>query len=186
MASDTFTRGRDGGGMGGHHAPVKGAKDEWITPPFITQALGPFDLDPCAPVDAPWPIAQRTWTVLDDGLSRPWDGFVWCNPPYGPQTWRWLDRLAHHDRGGVALIFARTETAGFFAQVWAKADALLFLEGRLYFHHVTGERAGANAGAPSVLVAYGAEAVHRIRTAHQTGAIRGHLVADVRAKTEED
>ena len=60
MASDTFTRGRDGGGMGGHHAPVKGAKDEWITPPFITQALGPFDLDPCAPVDAPWPIAQRT------------------------------------------------------------------------------------------------------------------------------
>jgi len=43
----------------------------------------------------------------------------------------------------------------FFDHVWPKASGILFLEGRLYFHHVTGERAAANAGAPSVLVAYG-------------------------------
>ena len=24
--------------------------DEWLTPPHVLQALGPFDLDPCAPV----------------------------------------------------------------------------------------------------------------------------------------
>lgn len=56
---------------------------------------------------------------------------------------------------GIALIFARTETKMFFSHVWNKATAVLFLEGRLYFHHVSGERAKANAGAPSVLIAYG-------------------------------
>lgn len=43
----------------------------------------------------------------------------------------------------------------FFKHVWNKADAILFIEGRLYFHHVSGERAKANAGAPSCLIAYG-------------------------------
>ena len=33
----------------------------------------------------------------------------------------------------------------------------MFLEGRLYFHHADGRRAAANAGAPSVLAAYGQE-----------------------------
>ena len=56
---------------------------------------------------------------------------------------------------GTTLIFARTETSLFFETVWKKATALLFLEGRLYFHHVDGKRAAANAGAPSVLIAYG-------------------------------
>ena len=43
----------------------------------------------------------------------------------------------------------------FFNHVWGKADALLFFQGRLFFHHVDGTKAKANAGAPSVLVAYG-------------------------------
>lgn len=43
----------------------------------------------------------------------------------------------------------------FFSQVWSKADALLFLRGRLYFHRPDGTRAAANSGAPSVLIAYG-------------------------------
>jgi len=34
-------------------------------------------------------------------------------------------------------------------------QALLFLRGRIYFHHVNGKRAAANSGAPSVLIAYG-------------------------------
>jgi len=163
-----------GRGMGGHHAPNRGAKDEWLTPPAIIADLGPFDLDPCAPVVRPWATASTHLTVRDDGLATPWDpaAFVWCNPPYGPQTWTWLARLAEHPGGGIALIFARTETAGFFAEVWAKADALLFIEGRLFFHHVTGERAAHNSGAPSVLVAYGATAVERLTRS----TIRGRLV----------
>ncbi len=43
----------------------------------------------------------------------------------------------------------------FFKNVWRKADAVLFIEGRLYFHRINGDKASANAGAPSVLIAYG-------------------------------
>lgn len=139
--------------MGGHHSAAMG-KDEWLTPPHILQALGEFDLDPCSPVSRPWPTAREHFTIQDDGLSKEWRGRVWCNPPYGLVASRWLKKLAAHG-DGIALIFARTETDMFFSEVWAQADAVLFLRGRLYFHHVTGEKAAANAGAPSVLVAYG-------------------------------
>lgn len=64
----------------------------------------------------------------------------------------------------TALIFARTETEGFVEQVWKKATAVRFLYGRLHFHHPDGTRARANSGAPSVLVAYGAEDAARLAT----------------------
>jgi hypothetical protein len=76
------------------------------------------------------------------------------NPPYGTQTQKWMRKLAEHGNG-IALTFARTETKMFFKQIWDVADAVLFIRGRLRFHHVTGELADNSAGAPSVLVAYG-------------------------------
>lgn len=142
-------------GMGGHQSH-RMQKDEWLTPPDLLAKLGQFDLDPCAPVTAPWPTASRTYTIIDNGLLQPWAGRVWCNPPYGAEAAEWLNRLASHGNG-LALIFARTETKMFFDHVWEKADGLLFLRGRLHFHHVDGTRAAANSGAPSVLVAYGRE-----------------------------
>lgn len=140
-------------GMGGHQS-ANALKEEWLTPPEIIRALGAFDLDPCAPISRPWPTASMHFTKLDNGLSKPWRGRVFLNPPYGPETGQWLARLADH-RYGTALIFARTETQHFHEFVWEKASGLLFLKGRLHFHHVNGQRAAANSGAPSVLVAYG-------------------------------
>jgi len=140
-------------GMGSHQS-ARMMKDEWLTPPHILQALGEFDIDPCSPIDRPWPTAKLHYTVNDNGLAQPWEGRVWLNPPYGLEAAKWLSKLADHGNG-IALIFARTETKMFFEQVWNKADSLLFLEGRLYFHHVSGVVAKANAGAPSVLIAYG-------------------------------
>lgn len=140
-------------GMSDHTNPVM-QKDEWLTPPGILQRLGPFDLDPCAPAARPWSMAHTHYTINDDGLNQPWQGRVWCNPPYGKIAARWLAKLASHGNG-IALIFARTETRMFFDEVWPKAGAVLFIKGRLHFHHANGERAKANSGAPSVLVAYG-------------------------------
>lgn len=137
-------------GMGGHESS-RMQKDEWLTPPHILKALGEFDLDPCSPIKRPWPTAKTHYTVDDNGLKKDWHGRVWCNPPYGREAEKWLARLADHG-SGIALIFARTETRMFFSQVWPKASAILFIEGRLHFHHVDGTRAKANAGAPSVLV----------------------------------
>ena len=159
-------------GIGSHTSPNKGARDEWLTPPEIIEALGPFDLDPCSPVERPWPPAAHHMTEQDNGLWTPWDdyGLVWLNPPYGPQTWSWLAKLSTHPAGGIALIFARTETDGFVQTVWHRADALVFLDGRIVFHHVDGSRASGNSGGPSVLVAYGARAFNRLRHAPIAGS----------------
>jgi hypothetical protein len=142
-------------GIGSHTLAHHGAKDEWLTPRWLIEALGEFDCDPCSPVDRPWDTAKVHYNIFDDGLSKPWPGRVWLNPPYGPETGRWLGRLARHGNG-IALVFARTETEMFFSTVWEKADAVYFLRGRLTFHHVDGSKGKANSGGPSVLVAYGA------------------------------
>lgn len=128
--------------------------DEWLTPKDILDNLGTFDLDPCSPIKRPWDTAKNHYTKEDNGLKKDWFGRVWLNPPYGLESAKWLNKLAQHGNG-IALIFARTETEMFFSEVWEKADALLFIKGRLYFHYVDGSKAKANSGAPSVLIAYG-------------------------------
>lgn len=148
-------------GIGGHHRAYRGRSDDWLTPPEIVRALGPFDLDPCCPPQMPWRTAAVMIHRPADGLAAEWHGRVWLNPPYGPDTGTWLARLADHGRG-TALVFARTETAMFVRQVWRRADAVRFIEGRLHFHGVDGARAAANAGGPSVLVAYGAADAERL------------------------
>lgn len=140
-------------GMGSHHSAEMKA-DEWLTPRYIVDALGPFDLDPCAPVTRPWPTAKRHYTIHDNGLAQPWQGRVWLNPPYSRHAVKWLQRIAQHGNG-IALIFARTETEMFYPWVWDHGAAFLFLKGRLHFHFSDGRRAEANAGAPSMLIAYG-------------------------------
>lgn len=131
----------------------KTGKKEWLTPPNIIKSLGEFDLDQCSPVNRPWPTAKKHYTEVDNGLMLPWDGRVWCNPPYGQETGTWLEKCSQHNNC-IALTFARTETKMFAKYVWDKADAILFIQGRLRFFHVTGEQ-GDSAGAPSVLIAYG-------------------------------
>lgn len=156
--------------IGGHQS-ANARTTTWLTPPHIIDALGPFDLDPCA-ADG-WDTATEHYLLPTDGLVTPWRGFVWLNPPYGSEVWRWLSRLADHGNG-IALTFARTETAGFVQTVWARADAILFLHGRLHFHYANGKRAAANSGAPSCLVAYGSTAVNRLKDS----GLRGSLVCD--------
>lgn len=160
---DLKVRGRKG--MGGHSRPRDGATVEWYTPPGIFDALGlTFDLDPCAPPGGlPWIPAARFLSVEDDGLSAPWEGRVWLNPPYGQHTAAWMRRLAAHG-DGVALVFARTETSWWHETV-PSASALAFIHGRLTF--VDRERASSryNAGAPSALVAFGERCAEAVKGA---------------------
>lgn len=147
-------------GMSSHQS-ANSIKTEWLTPPWLFEKLGLFDLDPCAPIVRPWPMANNHYTIEDDGLKKEWFGKVWCNPPYD-NAGEWLSKLHEHGNG-IALIFARTETEMFFEEVWKKADAVFFIKGRLFFHHVTGKRARSNGGAPSILVAYGKDAVNTLQ-----------------------
>lgn len=131
---------------------TKKGKDEWLTPPYILEALRKFDLDPCSPIKRVWQTADFHFTKSDNGLAKKWFGRVWCNPPYGNKAQKWLAKCVKH-KNAIALVFARTETKMFFKYVWEKADAVLFIKGRLKFYHNSGTQ-GDSAGAPSVLVAY--------------------------------
>lgn len=146
----------------------------WLTPPDIIAALGPFDLDPCTPPYMPWETAAKRYTPLDDGLSKEWCGRVWLNPPYGKQTFLWLNRLRLHG-SGIALIFARTETQGFQDVVFPHAHSLLFVRRRICFYDGNGKKMNAP-NAPSVFVSYSLFDTAKLREALDNGRIEGALV----------
>jgi hypothetical protein len=152
--------------------------DVWLTPPFIIDALGPFDLDPCAaPEPRPWQTANRHITLPVDGLGATWDSRVWLNPPYGGPNvvGPWMRKMAMHNYG-TALIFARTETDLFIETVWRAATAIVFLFGRLFFHRADGIRACNNSGAPSCLIAYGIEDAYRLKEAVRRNRLNGYYI----------
>lgn len=142
-------------GLSGHQS-AKMKNGEWLTPPEVLENLGPFDLDPCAPIVRPWSTAEHHYTIEDNGLLKPWEGRIWLNPPFGREAVRWLRKMAEHNNG-IALIPARTETKMFYETIWGKAAGVLFIKGRPHFHFVDGKRASFNSGAPICLIAYGKE-----------------------------
>lgn len=154
----------------GSHQSCKSGKTEWLTPIELMYQLPVFDLDPCSPINRPWDTAKNHYTIEDNGLTTEWFGRVFCNPPYDDCA-TWLKKLSDHNNG-IALIFARTETKTFFQYVWNKASAILFIEGRITFCHVSGEKANMNAGAPSVLIAYGSECAEALKQC----SIRGKFI----------
>ncbi len=78
--------------------------DDYYTPAWIFEELGiEFDFDVAAPPGGvPWIPAKRFYTIADDGLSQPWEGRVWMNPPYSSVT-PWWQRFQTH-RNGIALL----------------------------------------------------------------------------------
>lgn len=136
--------------------PARSTKSEWLTPPEIIKSLGEFDLDPCSPINRPWPTAKHHFTKIDDGLLQEWFKRVWLNPPYGKELIHWLNKMSLHNNG-IALTFARTDTNAFHQYVFPVADSMLFIRQRLTFYNVDGTPGNFNGGAPSVLIGYGEE-----------------------------
>lgn len=144
--------------------------DVWLTPPVLINKLGEFDLDPCCPNNLPWKTAKEYYSLDNnqDGLTLPWKGRVFLNPPYS--NWvPFLKKLKDHNNG-IALIFARTETKGFFDYVWDGADSILFLKRRVKF--VKSDLSGGGSStAPSVLIAYGKENTESLRQSGLEGKL---------------
>ena len=70
--------------------------DEWYTPAILFNQLGlEFDLDVASAFNSNTHVpADRRYTIEHDGLTQPWIGRVWMNPPYSkPSPWvdKWLD-----------------------------------------------------------------------------------------------
>lgn len=126
--------------------------DLWETPQDLFDRLNGefhFNLDVCAlPENAK---CDRYFTPEMDGLSQPWNGVCWCNPPYGREIGAWVRRaLFSSDAGNtvVMLLPARTDTRWFHDYIYGKAE-IRFLRGRLKF-------GGCKKGAPfpSMVVIY--------------------------------
>jgi hypothetical protein len=79
---------------------IKVTSDDCYTPRWVFDAMGlEFDLDVAAPPGGPWHVpCKRYYTAEDDGLAQPWDGLVWCNPPYSNYA-PWAERWAKHPAG---------------------------------------------------------------------------------------
>jgi DNA N-6-adenine-methyltransferase (Dam) len=157
----------------GSHQKTVGDSQTWITPRWIIDALGPFDLDPCAAYPRPWDCAKHNWVAC--GLEPRWFDRVWLNPPFDRyEVGKWVRKLADHG-AGIALLHARTE-AEWFEPVWEKATAILFLADRLYFHYPDGRRAEANSGAPACLIAFGGYEAVRLTECGIAGYLCDHWV----------
>jgi hypothetical protein len=149
--------------LGFSHESQKSKSIDWYTPKHVFDSLNvEFDLDPCCPQGGvPWIPAKSHYSLPFDGLSMPWNGFVWCNPPYGKETVKWLTKMGNHNNG-VALVFARTDTK-WFHDVVAKADAILFLSGRIQFVDAYQKTGGSGSSCGSMLVAWGDKGVAALK-----------------------
>jgi len=129
-------------------------KDNWQTPEWvwsgIADHIGGFDCDPCA--------GERTqigdWNYYVslgmDGLSWPWFGDVWVNPPFSYKS-DWVEHCVkqHQHNDDVDRIFLLTPDSTdvrswFHKQIVPNAKYVWFADGRVKFREPeTGESAGS-------------------------------------------
>ena len=78
--------------------------DDYWTPKWVFDALGlEFDLDVACPPEGPAHTpCKRFYTQADDGLTAPWEGCVWMNPPYSKPL-PWVEKWINH-ANGMALL----------------------------------------------------------------------------------
>ena len=106
------------------------ASQHWATPKELYDELDKefhFNDDPC-------PLLYEQWYCVD-GLQKDWGSRAYCNPPYGREITKWLNKAYAESLKGklvVCLIPSRTDTKWWHNYVM-KADEIRFLRGRLKF-----------------------------------------------------
>ena len=145
------------------HAGNSSVHEAWETPVWLLERLyavfGTFDLDPCSATHDRRTARVRAkvyFTQADDGLSVPWHGRVFVNPPYGRALRFWTRKARTEVELGnaevvVCLVPARTDTGWWHEDVAGKAT-VFFLRGRLSFGDGT-----QPAPFPSALLVWGAQ-----------------------------
>ena len=142
------------------HAGNASVGQRWVTPTELLDVLHRvferFDLDPCAPRKSRTQVKARVhFTEDDDGLTLPWKGIVFVNPPYGRGLARWVEkaRLEVEEKRAkmvMALLPARPDTSYWHEHVVGRAE-VYFIRGRLRFSD-----GGQSAPFPSALAIWGA------------------------------
>lgn len=149
-----------------HPVPADKESNEYATPRKITRNIAEtlptegdkFDLDAASGAEDE-PHAHDRYTIEDDGLTTPWHGWVWCNPPWsspandGRMKTAWLRRaVAHVDRenvDGVVMLLPDDCTPAWFTKYGSTCDYLTFA-GRIQY-----EGADRNPAFGSMLMTWG-------------------------------
>jgi len=152
-------------------ALMSSERQDWETPQDLFDALNEefkFTLDAAASKEN-----AKVTNYYDerlDGLSLPWPGNVWLNPPYGRAIKYWIEKAYEESRTNartvVVLMPARTDTAYFHDYVM-KAWEIRFIRGRLKF-------VGAPASAPfpsMIVVFHRGKGMPRVYTANKQGLV---------------
>lgn len=77
------------------------ATDMWATPQDFFDNLNNefgFEIDVCATAENA--KCKTFYTKEQNGLEMPWNGVCWCNPPYGREIGKWVERAYTSSVGG--------------------------------------------------------------------------------------
>ena len=111
--------------------------DLWETPQVLFDQLNNefhFNLDVCA-------LPENTkcaayYTPEMNGLVQPWYGCCWCNPPYGRDVCKWVEKAHYSTYKGITTVMllpARTDTKWFHNYIATPRHEIRFVRGRLKF-----------------------------------------------------
>lgn len=149
-----------------HLGAVTGT-DEYYTPKYIFDALEcEFDQDVASPIDLTHVRVPAKEFINAESLDMVWNGFVWMNPPFSGRDGKqiWLDKIHEHGNG-IALTPDRT-SAPWWAVAARRADALMFITGKVKFIRADGTTAGSPANG-TTLFAHGKRAVSALHDAER-------------------
>lgn len=80
-------------------------RQNWGTPPEVFAPLDAefhFTLDVCATAENT--KCARYYTLADDGLTQPWAGVCWMNPPYGRGVEAWIRKAYTSSLEGATVV----------------------------------------------------------------------------------
>jgi ParB family chromosome partitioning protein len=142
-------------------APLTSLSNEWYTPAeYIETAralMGAIDLDPASCAHANLTVqAARYFDAAADGLTQPWHGRLWVNPPYGDLCPRFVEKLAAeyecgHVAEAVLLVSAYSTETRWFQPLFARP--ICFVARRIDFTSPDGRGGSPNHG--SAIVYFG-------------------------------
>ena len=115
-------------------------KQDWGTPQWIINTLGPFDLDVAASAENA--KAPRYYTKEQNGLDLPWeDARVWCNPPFAkiiPWVMKAEEELELGTFWELFLLVPVSSSTAWFRKAYFLCTELYLFDKRLQFEGAPG------------------------------------------------
>ena len=105
--------------------------DDYWTPKWIFDALGlTFDLDVACPPEGPAHTpCHAYYTQKDNGLTAPWHGIVFMNPPYSNAS-AWVNKWLDHGNGIAITVQGKSKWAD---RLWNEADGIVLMKQNMHF-----------------------------------------------------